>query len=375
MSRLQRILACLTVVTAGVAGTPGIASAATALPTYTYVDLGTIGVPSTGEPASSDAYAINADGLVVGVSTVDGIYNTHGFSWRDGVTTDLGTIYPGPYSASAAQGVNGRGVVVGSTNVTFTDPPHAFRYANGVLTDLGTGYGAGSGSQANDINDDGTVVGTRFERQGSPTRAVVWRNGRIIDLGTLGGQAGPWGTDSIAYAVNDAGQVAGGAVTPSGALHAFVWKGGALRDLGTLGGTTESTYARDLSDRGHVVGASQNRVGEIHATLWRSGTIRDLGTLGGNYSEARAVNDAGQVVGLARTAGDQYYNERAFLWQGGRMVDLNTRVRGLPPGVTLRSAEDVNDGGLIVGFACPFDCDAGGDRARRAYLLVPTTLG
>ncbi|MFC4016354.1 hypothetical protein ACFOW4_00085 [Micromonospora sp. GCM10011542] len=241
------------------------------------------------------------------------------------------------------------------------------------MTDLGTGYGAGGGSTAFDVNDSGVVAGSRFDRQGSPDRAVVWRDGRIIDLGTFGGQAGPYGTDSVAYAVNNSGHVAGGAITPSGALHAFVWKGGALQDLGTLGGVTESTYARDINDRGHVVGVSQNRAGEMHATLWREGTIRDLGTLGGNYSEARAVNEAGQVVGLARTATDEYYKERAFLWQGGRMVDLNKRVRNLPPTVTLRSADDVNEDGVIVGFACPIACDEGGDAGRRAYLLVPTS--
>ncbi|PWU57709.1 HAF repeat-containing protein [Micromonospora sp. S4605] len=372
MSRPQRVLACLTAVVAGVATTPGVAAATSALPTYTYIDLGTIGVPSTGEPPMSDAYALNAAGTVVGVSTIDGIYNFHAFAWTAGAMTDLGTINTGTYSASSAAGVNNLGVVVGSTHVNATDPPHAFRYADGVLTDLGTGYGPGSGSSANDINDSGTVVGTRIERQGSPKRAVVWRDGTILDLGTLGGQARSWGTDSIAYAVNDAGQVVGGAITPSGALHAFLWEGGALQDLGTLGGSTESTYARDLNDVGDVVGISQNTQSEMHATLWTAGTIRDLGTLGGNYSEARAVNDARQVVGIARTSNDGFYTERAFLWQDGRMVDLNERVRDLPPTVTLRSAEDINDDGLIVGFACPVACDAGGDRARRAYLLVPT---
>ncbi len=56
------------------------------------------------------------------------------------------------------------------------------------------------------------------------------------------------------------------------------------------------------------------------------------------------------------------------------MIDLNKRVTNLPPTVTLRSAEDINDDGVIVGFACPIACDEGGDAARlRAYLLVPTS--
>ncbi|WP_435207169.1 hypothetical protein [Micromonospora sp. bgisy143] len=372
MSRLRRSLAFLIVLTSAVVTAPGVATAAVALPTYTFVDLGTLGVPSTGEPRTSDGYALNNARTVVGVSTIDGVYNFHAFAWTNGVMTDLGARYAGTYGASSAAGVNERGVVVGATHVNATDPPHAFRYSGGVMADLGTGYGAGSGSAANDVNDDGVVVGTRFEQQGAPTRAVVWRDGKVIDLGTLGGQAGPWGTDSIAYGVNSAGHVVGGAAVPGGGLHAFVYRGGALTDLGTLGGVTESTYARDINDRGHVVGISQNTSGQLRATLWRNGTIRDLGSLGGNYSEARAVNETGQVVGIARTSGDGSYNERAFLWQGGRMVDLNTRVANLPSTVTLRSAEDVNDDGVIVGFACPTDCAQGGDRARRAYLLVPT---
>ncbi len=253
MSQLRKSFAALIVLAAGLATTPGVATAAVTLPTYTFVDLGTIGVPSTGEPRSSDGTALNDARTVVGVSTIGGIYNFHAFVWTSGVMTDLGTLYADTYSASSAAGVNEQGVVVGATNVNATDPPHAFRYAGGVMTDLGTGYGAGSGSSAYDINEDGVVVGRRFERQGAPERAVVWRGGKVIDLGTLGGQAGAWGTDSAAYGVNASGHVVGGAAVPSGGLHAFVWKGGALKDLGTLGGVTESTYARDINDRGHAI--------------------------------------------------------------------------------------------------------------------------
>jgi probable HAF family extracellular repeat protein len=168
------------------------AAAAPAPPSYRYIDLGVLGKPSTGEDAQAMAYGVNNARTVVGVSTIAGIYNFHGFVWHDGVLTDLGTLAPGPYAASDATAVSDQGVVVGSTHVNTTEPGHAFRYVNGVLTDLGTGAAAGSGSSALDVNDGGTVVGRRITQQGAPDDGAVWRDGKIIVLGTLGGQAGPW---------------------------------------------------------------------------------------------------------------------------------------------------------------------------------------
>src|SRR6185503_8338083 len=51
-------------------------------------------------------------------------------------------------------------------------------------------------------------------------------------------------------------------------------------------------------------------------------TLTDLGTLGGSTSGALAINEAGQVVGLASIAGD--VENHAFVWEGGVMTDLGT---------------------------------------------------
>ena len=77
--------------------------------------------------------------------------------------------------------------------------------------------------------------------------------------------------------------------------------------------------------------------------LWsRSGEIRSLGTLpGGDYSEAFAINQAGEVVGASTSAS----GKRAFLWtlQDG-MVDL-----GVLAVDTSSKALRITDSGLVVG--------------------------
>ena len=63
--------------------------------------------------------------------------------------------------------------------------------------------------------------------------------------------------------------------------------------------------------------------------------LHDLGTFGGRYAEARAVNDAGVIVGNYFPAGP--YESYAFYWDG--------QFHDLGPG----SALDINNSGVIVG--------------------------
>jgi probable HAF family extracellular repeat protein len=100
-----------------------------------------------------------------------------------------------------------------------------------------------------------------------------------------------------------------------------------------------------------------------HAFLSGSGggPLMDLGTLGGAYSVAYAVNDFGQVVGLATTAGG---GERAFLYSGGQMLDLNSLIAP-GSGFTFGIPHGISDTGYIIGSGPGFE------NFSHAFLLIP----
>ena len=170
----------------------------------------------------------------------------------------------------------------------------------GTMYDLGTL--GGSGSQATGINTSGQVTGVSSV---SPTdqHGFLWTpatangvTGTMTDLGTLGGDQG-----SIAYAINDSGQVTGASViTGDTELHAFLYDG-TIHDLGTLGGTISAGYG--MNSAGQVVGISSDANGLL-AFLYSSGTgMVDLNSLidpdlGWHLFDADAVNDAGQIAGI-----------------------------------------------------------------------------
>ena len=117
-------------------------------PTYTIIDLGTLG------GVSSYAQGINARGQVVGGSaTTAGGF--HAFLWEAGTgMQDLGTL---GRDFSIASGINAQGQVVGYfTAADFSN--HAFLWEAGTgMQDLGTL--GGRHSVASGINARGQVVG------------------------------------------------------------------------------------------------------------------------------------------------------------------------------------------------------------------------
>lgn len=81
------------------------------------------------------------------------------------------------------------------------------------------------------------------------------------DLGTLGG------SESVAFAINSAGQIVGYSTTESGNAHAFMWDRGVMTDLGVLpGGSGSAAYG--ISERGDVVGFG-NTATSHHPVLWK----------------------------------------------------------------------------------------------------------
>ena len=201
------------------------------------------------------------------------------------------------------------------------------------------------------INNAGHVAGYNGNRFAA--RAYLWTpGGAVQDLGTLGG---PY---AWAYAINEAGEVAGGSITADGRQHAFLWSAAAgIQDLGTLPGAISST-ARGINDLGQVVGestfpGSDPAAARRHAFLWTPGVgMQDLGTLGGRLTSSIAydINNAGQVVGRGFLAAfvpppiDPETGSHAFLWTASQgMRDLGA----LSGGESIAHA--INDAGQVVG--------------------------
>ncbi len=331
---------------------------------YTLTDLGTMG------GTHSAAAGINNAGQVVG-HTYDANWAVrHGFLWQNGTMTDLGTLFGGKYSRAYA--INNVGQVVGDSWTYFTNPNlltvHAFLWKNGVMTDIGPGGRAGkSSSGACAINDAGQAVGTVKFWSGPYTHAYIL-SGQYAgtNLGNWYGISG----HSSATSINNAGQVVGSSNLPNdtSVQHAVLWNGlEGMTDLGVLPGSTLSrstiSEARCINNAGQVVGSAVDALGTTHAILWADGTMNDLATLPGvTRSSAYGINNVGQIVGFAGSIPGAN-NNIAVLWDGGVMIDLNSLIA---PGSSLKlvDANAINDMGQIVGVGTI------GDKSH-AFLLTP----
>jgi probable HAF family extracellular repeat protein len=298
----------------------------------------------------------------------------HPYRLRHGVLTDLGAL-PGVNSALASW-INSRGWVAGFSQNSSIDPltglpeTNAVLWKDGEIINLGTLGGNASG--ANAVNDRGQVVGGALNAILDPysssftkcppcifetfpfflfavatqSHAFLWQEGFMHDLGTLGGP------DSVAWFVNERGQVAGQSTissTPNASglltINAFFWDDGKMLDVGNLGGTF--SFVSGLNQRGQMTG-TMTTPGDLayHPFFWGRGVLKDVGTLGGDNANANAINDAGEIVGFSGNQGNQA--TLAFLWKDGVMTNLGT-VDGDP----CSAAHSINAKGQVVGESSP----------------------
>lgn len=158
----------------------------------------------------------------------------------------------------------------------------------------------------------------------------------------------PLGLGGSANAINSMDHIAGwtGSVD---AKQAFFWNGSGASALSTLGG--DYSEARALNDANQVVGwAMLSGNSSAHAVLWADSGVTDLGALGGVSSSANAINQAGQAVGYFE---DAHGVRHAALWRSGIGKDLNSFLDQsvVDAGWVLTEANGINDHGWIVGNA------------------------
>ncbi len=219
------------------------------------------------------------------------------------------------------------------------------------VTDMGE---IGDGS-ALALNDAGQIAGAT-PGPDALAHGFVWDAGRAVPTGAL-----PKHHASIAYGINSRGQAAAASYNIPGRGRAFLWDGTPHR-LGSLPGYPYSE-ARGVNDAGQVAGSAETgghdrwRASVARAFLWDSGQMTDLGTLGGPYSRAYGINGAGVVVGKADTS--VFGQTHAFTWADGQMTDLGTL------GGANSLAYRVNDRGQAVGYS-----ETGPGATRHAFLTT-----
>ncbi len=221
------------------------------------------------------------------------------------------------------------------------------------VTDLGTFGGSNSYyflPIGTSLSGDGRVAGAAdtiasdtdvpcFGNACLAVHAFEWNRSHLNDLGVL-----PGGANSAAIYINDSGQIAGfadnGKVDPfTGApdLVAVAWDRGNMIDIGTFGGSF--SFPNAINQRGEIVGVALDAVPDTfsmmglgtrtHAFLWRNGNLRDLGTMGGTDSWAAYINDRGEVAGWSYTDTTVHPatgvpTQHPFIWERGRFRDLGT---------------------------------------------------
>jgi probable HAF family extracellular repeat protein len=248
----------------------------------------------------------------------------------------------GPHSNQSSDigaAINLQGDVVASSgqSVSAQGRAPAFRTAAGRMRQLDLPPGDAF-SEAYGVNSAGIVVGT--STLGERNRAVNWRNGRLRPLSTP-----PEATSSGALGINSAGEVVGYVVMGDVSI-ASIWIGDDWFPLPTLAGAErQGSIARAINNRGDVVGVAYSSQGG-RAFLWREQTgAIDLGTLGGDWSDAKSVNEKGEIAGVSGVSGGA--EQRAFRWsERDGMIDLGTL-----PGGTRSYALAINNRGNVVGFS------------------------
>src|SRR5215475_6913827 len=299
---------------------------------YKLIDMGTFGgtLSLMNFPGDSNNKAVNIRGVTVGASATStpklqtsspficggddgfGAFITHTFQWQKGSVKDLGALPPLELDCSNAYQVNASGEIVGFSENGQVDPLAGF----------------------------------------NQSRAVRWKDGEIEDLGSFGGN------QNEAISINNRGQIVGLSQNtissscvgfnffPLGTtqLRAFLWEKGSMQDLGTLGGDCSVAYY--INERGQVAGASETTttpnpdtgIPQQDPFLWEGGKMTDLGTLGGAIGFPLFLNNHGEVVGFSSTSanpgaclteGDP--NCHPFFWKQGNMIDLaTTTMKGSP---------------------------------------------
>ena len=214
-------------------------------------------------------------------------------------------------------------------------------------------------SIAYDINDWGQVVGQSEGVFG--TSSTLWdSSGNASSLGFADG----YGL-SLAYAINNSGQVVGYSENDLGFRTATLWDGGRTTDLGADMNAVGPSAARDINDNGTIVGSASIFPGFAKGFVWDSTGYQVAGTQYQGGSNL-GVNSAGVMVGHSFFFGDP---DTATISAPDGRGGFDTRDLG-PAGFNFSIATAINNNGMSVGHT-----NYGTDGAWQAAIFTSDLLG
>ena len=258
--------------------------------------------------------------------------------------TDLGTL-PNAWPSFAEQ-VSAAGVAVGYgyTGPNYSGVRHALRWTLGggavVLEDLTTRLGNNVETSAYGLNETGDITGFFRTVAGKPHAFLLTAAG-MTDLHPLCGGVSDGKDASGAYDVNANDEVVGyRGVTTDGTgdtYRAFYWAAGCMTELPTLGGYSE---ARAINDNGVIVGGSGG-----WPVRWTKNPSTpggwDITKISSSGGRAAAINLAGAAVGYGPSATPGQH--AAVLWPAtGGEIALGTFGGS-------SEANGIGDDGTVVG--------------------------
>ncbi len=204
------------------------------------------------------------------------------------------------------------------------------------------------GTVAYGINDFGNIVGAfdgqygflnvgaKFKPIGIPGALYSSMGGSFTTIDP------PGSSGSIAYGINNNGDIVGFYGLPTLPGHAFEGRG--FLDVGGNFTTIDfqgapETRAQGINDFGNIVG--YGRFGTRNdGFLYVGGNFTTINFPGAQFTEAFDINNSGNIVGGYSNAGEFH----GFLYVGGNFTTID------PPGSSGSIAYGINNYGDIVGY-------------------------
>lgn len=304
------------------------------------IDLGVAQTSISG--GGSNIVGLTAQGHFV--ANTSSLTNSRFWSAPDGISQSLPKLGLNGHQLQI-MGVNGSDSISGTD---LTANPTRTVYWGSPTTSPATllQFATGEADFAVGINEAGGIVGGS---SGTPGSGLYWTslNNPPQKILALSGDVGMRPT-----AISSSGHIIGISTTASLQSRSAYWANADAQpvEIATASSLT-NVFTTGVDNGGQIVGGGKNSFGSNTALIWAGPSVapvslpRFVAESSLTATNVQAINNSGTAVGSASV--DDAGTQHAVIWRGGLIQDLNNLI---PSGDwTLRSANFINDNGVIIG--------------------------